>query len=106
MENNKKKLADEISFRLLATRDHDDYEWLEKKLKEKEKNSPLKKLLNNKWVKLLFSTSIIGSSIPSIYQDFTYGSQGEWTHYGMMLVGVLYLSESVLWTLDLWKEKN
>ena len=30
MENNKKKLVDEISFRLLATRDHDDYEWLEK----------------------------------------------------------------------------
>jgi hypothetical protein len=28
------KLADEISFRLLATRDHPDYEWLKEKLKE------------------------------------------------------------------------
>ena len=66
----------------------------------------MKKFLDNKWVKLLFSLSIMGSAIPSIYQDFTYGSQGECTHYGMMLVGVLYLTESVLWTLDLWKEKN
>ncbi len=28
------KLADEISFRLLATRNHPDYEWLVKKLEE------------------------------------------------------------------------
>ena len=27
------KLADEISFKLLATRNHPDYEWLNKKLK-------------------------------------------------------------------------
>ena len=66
----------------------------------------MKKFLNNKLVKFIFSISIMGSAVPSIYQDFTYGSQGEWTHYGMMLVGVLYLIESVLWTLDLWKENN
>tara|TARA_Y100001937_G_scaffold128370_1_gene204253 strand:- start:420 stop:734 length:315 start_codon:yes stop_codon:yes gene_type:complete len=99
------KLADEISFRLLATKKHSDYQWLVNKLKPKKENK-IKSVLNNKWVKLLFSLSIMGSAIPSIYQDFTYGSQGEWTHYGMMLVGVLYLTESVLWTLDLWKEKN
>jgi len=99
------KLADEISFRLLATKKHNDYQWLVNKLKPKKENK-IKSVLNNKWVKLLFSLSIMGSAIPSIYQDFTYGSKGEWTHYGMMLVGVLYLTESVLWTLDLWKEKN
>ena len=66
----------------------------------------MKKFLNNKLVKFIFSISIMGSAVPSIYQDFTYSSQGEWTHYGMMLVGVLYLIESVLWTLDLWKENN
>ena len=99
------KLADEISFRLLATKKHNDYHWLVNKLKPKKENK-IKSVLNNKWVKLLFSLSIMGSAIPSIYQDFTYGSQGEWTHYGMMLVGALYLTESVLWTLDLWKEKN
>eukprot|EP01050_Picozoa_sp_SAG11_P001865 SAG11_NODE_87_length_17256_cov_15.295156_9_plen_47_part_00 len=43
------------------------------------------------------------SAIPSIYQDFTYGHQGEWTHYGMMMVGLLYFMESLLWTLDIWK---
>ena len=64
------------------------------------------KLMNNKWIKLIFSISIMGSAIPSIYQDFTYGQQGTWTHYGMMLVGVLYFIESLLWTLDLWKGKN
>lgn len=28
------KLADEISFRLLATKDHPDYDWLKERLKE------------------------------------------------------------------------
>ena len=28
------KLADEISFRLLATKSHPDYEWLKQKLKD------------------------------------------------------------------------
>ena len=36
------------------------------------------------------------SAIPSIYQDFTYGHQGEWTHYGMLMVGLLYFIESLL----------
>jgi len=63
----------------------------------------MKKFLNNKWVKLVFSLSIMLSAVPSIYQDFTYGHQGEWTHYGMMVVGLLYFIESVLWTLDIWK---
>ncbi len=64
----------------------------------------MKKFLQNKWVKLLFSISILGSSLPSIYGDMTAGNQGTWTHYGMALVGILYLIESVLWTLDLWVE--
>ena len=63
----------------------------------------MKKFLNNKWVKLLFSLSIMLSAVPSIYQDFTYGHQGEWTHYGMMVVGLLYFMESLLWTMDIWK---
>ena len=66
----------------------------------------MKKFLNNKYVKLLFSISIMGSAIPSIYQDFTYGHSGVWTHYGMMLVGVLYFIESLLCTLDLWKTES
>ena len=62
-----------------------------------------KKILNNKWVKLLFSLSIMLSAVPSIYQDFTYGHSGEWTHYGMMVIGLLYFIESLLWVLDIWK---
>jgi len=60
--------------------------------------------LERKWVKLTFSLSIMVSAIPSIYQDFTYGHQGEWTHYGMMLIGLLYFTESLLWVLDIWKK--
>ena len=60
--------------------------------------------MNNKYIKLLFSISIMGSAIPSVYQDFAYGDQGEWTHYGMILVGILYFIESTLWTLDVWKK--
>lgn len=32
------KIADEISFRLLATKDHADYEWLVDKLKQLNQN--------------------------------------------------------------------
>ena len=64
----------------------------------------INEFLNNKWTKLLFSLSIMLSAVPSIYQDFTCGHSGEWTHYGMMLVGSLYFIESVLWTLDIWKK--
>ena len=64
----------------------------------------LKNMMNNKWIKLLFSFSILLSAAPSIYQDFNYGHQGVWTHYGMMLVGLLYLIESILWIGDIWKK--
>ena len=95
-----KELTDKISFRLLATRKHEDYDWLEDQMRQVVKP---KSFLDNKWVKVIFSLSIMLSAIPSIYQDFTYGHQGEWTHYGMMIVGVLYFIESILWTMDLWK---
>ena len=39
MEEQIEKIADEISFRLLATKDHPDYEWLKEKLKELWKNT-------------------------------------------------------------------
>ena len=64
----------------------------------------MKKFLNGKIVKGIFSIAIMGSAVPEIYQDFAYGHQGEWTHYGMVLVGALYLIESVLWTIDIWED--
>ena len=65
------------------------------------------KFLDNNKTKLVFAISIIASAIPSIYQDLTYGHQGTWTHYGMVLVGILYFIETSLWTLDViknWKK--
>ena len=64
----------------------------------------MKKLLSCKIVKGIFSVAIMGSAVPEIYQDFAYGHQGEWVHYGMVLVGALYLIESVLWTIDIWED--
>ena len=66
--------------------------------------SIITKFLNNKWVKLIFSISIIISSFPSIIQDFQEGVNNGVTHYGVLLVGINYLTESLLWVLDLWKE--
>ena len=59
-----KELTDKISFRLLATRKHEDYDWLEDQMRQVVKP---KSFLDNKWVKIIFSISIMGSAIPSIY---------------------------------------
>ena len=66
----------------------------------------MKKLMDNKWTKLIFATSIILSAIPSIATDLTYGHQGTWTHYGMVIVGVLYFLQSGLWAIDVLKDYN
>ena len=64
----------------------------------------LTKILSNKSVKLLFSISIIVSTIPSIIQDFSEGVNNGYTHYGLMFVGIMYGLESLLWIMDIWKK--
>jgi hypothetical protein len=68
----------------------------------------LKKFMDNVWVKIIFSISIIISSVPSIIQDFQEPVNNGYTHYGLFIVGIMYLLESILWILDVWKnsEKN
>ena len=39
MDKEIEKIAEEISFRLLATKDHPDYEWLKEQLKKLWKNT-------------------------------------------------------------------
>jgi hypothetical protein len=63
----------------------------------------LKKFMDNIWVKILFSVSIIVASIPSIIQDFQEPVNNGYTHYGLLIVGLMYLLESLLWILDIWK---
>lgn len=65
------------------------------------KNS-IQKLLDNTWIKLIFSVSIIVSSLPSIIQDFTEPVNNGFTHYGLFIVGLMYLLESTLWILEIW----
>jgi len=62
--------------------------------------------MNKPWIKLLFSIAITVSSIPSIYKDFTTGMGDSWTHYGMLLVGVMYFLQSLFWILDLYESKE
>jgi|TARA_R110000803_G_scaffold22164_9_gene55325 hypothetical protein len=64
----------------------------------------LTKILSHKVVKLLFSASIIVSTIPSIIQDFSGGVNNGYTHYGLMFIGIMYGMESLLWIMDIWKK--
>ena len=43
-------LAEEISFKLLATKKHTDFDWLVKKLKTKIKNKKKMKKINLYWI--------------------------------------------------------
>jgi len=61
-------------------------------------------ILNNKIVKILFSISIIVSTVPSIIQDFNEGVNNGYTHYGLIMVGIMYGIEGLLWIMDLWKK--
>lgn len=66
----------------------------------------IKSLLDNFWIKLLFSVSIIVSAVPSIIQDFTEPVNNGYTHYGLFIVGIMYLLESLLWILDIWSDSK
>ena len=66
----------------------------------------IQKLLDNVWTKLVFSISIIISSVPSIIQDFTEPVNNGLTHYGLFIVGIMYLLESLLWILDIWNNSK
>jgi hypothetical protein len=66
----------------------------------------LKKFMDNVWVKIIFSISIIISSVPSIIQDFQEPVNNGYTHYGLFIVGLMYLLESLLWILDIWKNSE
>ncbi len=64
----------------------------------------LTKILSNKFIKLLFSISIIAVSYTSIIQDFSGGVNNGFTHYGLMFIGIMYGMESLLWIMDIWKK--
>lgn len=62
--------------------------------------------MDNVCVKIIFSVSIIISSVPSIIQDFQEPVNNGYTHYGLFIVGLMYLLESLLWILDIWKNSE
>jgi hypothetical protein len=66
----------------------------------------LKKFMDNVWVKIVFSISIIISSVPSIIQDFQGPVNNGYTHYGLFIVGIMYLLESTLWIIDIWNSSE
>mgnify|MGYP007072433854 CR=1 FL=1 len=66
----------------------------------------LKKFMDNVWVKIVFSISIIISSVPSIIQDFQGPVNNGYAHYGLFIVGIMYLLESTLWIIDIWNSSE
>jgi hypothetical protein len=67
--------------------------------------STLKKFMDQSVTKAIFSISIIGSALPSIYQDVTSGHGLTWAYFGNVMIGVLMLLESWLWTADVVRER-
>jgi hypothetical protein len=65
----------------------------------------LTKFMDQSVTKAIFSISIIGSTLPSIYHDVTTGQGTTWAYYGNLMIGILMLLESWLWTADVVREE-
>ena len=66
--------------------------------------STLTKFMDQSVTKAIFSMSIIGSALPSIYHDVTTGHGLTWAYFGNVMIGILMLLESWLWTADVVRE--
>jgi hypothetical protein len=67
--------------------------------------STLTKFMDHSVIKAIFSISIIGSALPSIYHDVTTGQGLTWAYFGNVMIGILMLLESWLWTADVVREQ-
>jgi len=67
--------------------------------------SKLINFMDQSVTKAIFSISIIGSALPSIYQDVTSGRGMTWAYFGNVMIGILILLESWLWTADVVREQ-
>ena len=64
--------------------------------------SIIKKILNNKITKVVMSILVVASSIPTIIQDLEDKQVDTFDHYGVMLLGLFYLFQTLIDISEMW----
>ena len=64
--------------------------------------SRIKKIVNNKITKVVMSILVVASSIPTIIQDLEDKQVDTFEHYGVMLLGLFYLFQTLIDISEMW----
>ncbi len=64
--------------------------------------SIIKKIVNNKITKVVMSILVVSSSIPTIIQDLEDKQVDTFEHYGVMLLGLFYLFQTLIDISEMW----
>ena len=64
--------------------------------------SIIKKIVNNKITKVVMSILVVSSSIPTIIQDLEDKQVDTFEHYGVMLLGLFYLFQTLIDISEKW----
>jgi hypothetical protein len=64
--------------------------------------SIIKKIVNNKITKVVMSILVVSSSIPTIIQDLEDKQVNTFEHYGVMLLGLFYLFQTLIDISEMW----
>lgn len=64
--------------------------------------SIIKKIVNNKITKVVMSILVVASSIPTIIQDLEDKQVNKFDHYGVMLLGLFYLFQTLIDISEMW----
>jgi|LakMenE01Jun11ns_1017448.scaffolds.fasta_scaffold5373644_1 hypothetical protein len=64
--------------------------------------SIIKKIVNNKITKVVMSILVVASSIPTIIQDLEDKQVNTFDHYGVMLLGLFYLFQTLIDISEMW----
>jgi hypothetical protein len=64
--------------------------------------SIIKKIVNNKITKVVMSILVVASSIPTIIQDLEDKQVDTFDHYGVMLLGLFYLFQTLIDISEMW----
>jgi hypothetical protein len=64
--------------------------------------SIIKKIVNNKITKVVMSILVVASSIPTIIQDLEDKQVNTFEHYGVMLLGLFYLFQTLIDISEMW----
>jgi hypothetical protein len=64
--------------------------------------SIIKKIVNNKMTKVVMSILVVASSIPTIIQDLEDKQVDTFDHYGVMLLGLFYLFQTLIDISEMW----